>query len=60
MIDKLLTCRTTAVTGKTVVSSNEGISVDDTSRDIFGDDGLAELNEALQQLNNIKAGLTFF
>ena len=30
---------------------------DDMSRDIFGDDGLAELNEALRQLEDIKLSL---
>ena len=32
------------------------IEVDDASRDIFGDDGLAELNDALMQLSTIHAG----
>lgn len=34
----------------------ELIEMDDTSKDIFGEDGLAELNDALRQLSNIKAG----
>ena len=32
------------------------IEMDEASMDIFGEDGLAELNDALRQLSNIKAG----
>ena len=32
--------------------------MDETSKDIFGDDGLAELNDALMQLSTIQAGFS--
>lgn len=38
------------------VPSGVGIETDQTSMDIFGGDALAELNEALMQLNNISSG----
>lgn len=40
------------------MTGDAGMPVDD--RDIFGDDGLAELNKALEQLNNLQASLSFF
>ena len=30
--------------------------MDEASKDIFGEDGLAELNDALRQLSNIQVG----
>ena len=35
------------------------IEMDETSRDIFGEDGLAELNAALMELSTIQSGLGF-
>lgn len=42
------------------IPADVGIEPDETSMDIFGRDALAELNEALLQLNNISEGLSFF
>ena len=35
------------------------IEMDETSRDIFGEDGLAELNAALMELSTIQSGFGF-
>lgn len=47
-----------APTGKkrAEVPKDVGISTDQTSMDIFGSDALAELNDALLQLNSIASG----
>jgi hypothetical protein len=42
------------------IPDDVGIKADQTSMDMFGKDALDELNEALEQLNNISAGLSFF
>ena len=34
------------------------IEVDDTSKEIFGEDGLAELNDVMRQLQDLQLGLT--